>query len=249
MDGTKGWAGIDPSALDGLAEVWIPAGVPGFAGDAKARWQAILDGRFGADGWRMAHIVRGAVVPRSAAIVEYEAAYDRFLRARPALVDFLVTVCGNVYDDNVTNVHDHDYDQPHTAMNHYQDISVRRVIAGLVDDQGWPTVTETDTAETDLLDLGTGETHRLPRARGFRGDRLLQIRDPLSPGYCLNPAVVPIHDPDLITSLPNRTDWYHAEGCAHLSVEAFWQMSKVVEVRYDRFLALGPGRADPLAGL
>jgi len=26
-------------------------------------------------------------------------------------------------------------------------------------------------------------------------------------------------------------------------------MSKVVEVRYDRFLALGPGRAEPLAGL
>jgi hypothetical protein len=35
----------------------------------------------------------------------------------------------------------------------------------------------------------------------------------------------------------------------YLSVEAFWQMSKVVEVRYDRFLALGPGRSEPLAGL
>ena len=119
-------------------------------GDAKARWQAILDDRFGADGWRMAHIVRGAVVSRAEAIVEYEAAYDRFLRDRPALVAFLTEVCGNVYDDNVTNVHDADYDQPHTAMNHYQDISVRRVIAELVDDPAWPTVTDTDTAETDL---------------------------------------------------------------------------------------------------
>ncbi len=62
----------------------------------------------------------------------------------------------------------------------------------------------------------------------------------------LSPAVVPVHDPDLITTLPNREEWYHAEGIGHLSVEAFWQMSKVVEVRYDRFLALGPGRADPL---
>ena len=34
------------------------------------------------------------------------------------------------------------------------------------------------------------------------------------------------------------------------SVEAFWQMSKVIEVRYDRFLALGAGdRDDPIAGL
>jgi len=101
----------------------------------------------------------------------------------------------------------------------------------------------------ELLDLGSGERHRVPRARGFRGDHLLQIRDPLSPGYCLNPAVVPAHDPMLVTSLPARTDWYHAEGCAHLSIEAFWQMSKVIEVRYDRFLALGDGRSDPLAGL
>ena len=33
------------------------------------------------------------------------------------------------------------------------------------------------------------------------------------------------------------------------SVEAFWQSSKVVVVRYDRFLALGAGRAAPLDGL
>jgi hypothetical protein len=98
------------------------------------------------------------------------------------------------------------------------------------------------------LDLGTG-SFIVPRAYGFRGDHLLQIRAPESPGYALSPAVVPVHDPALITSLPGRTEWYHLEGCGHLSVEAFWQMSKVVEVRYDRFLALGPGRADPLVGL
>lgn len=249
MAGPDGWAGVDDKARALLDEVWIPVGVPGYAGDAKARWQATLDGRFGTDGWRIAHIVRGAVVPRSVAIAEYEAAYRVYLQDRPALVAFLTTVCGNVYDDNVTNVHDADYEQPHTVMNHYQDISVRRVIAGLVDDPGWPDVIDTDTADTDLVDLGTGVTHHLPRARGFRGDRLLQIREPSSPGYCLNPAVVPVHDPALITTLPSRPDWYHAEGCAHLSVEAFWQQSKVVEVRYDRFLAIGDARSDPLAGL
>jgi hypothetical protein len=65
----------------------------------------------------------------------------------------------------------------------------------------------------------------------------------------LNPAVVPVHDPALITTLPARTEWYHLEGCGHLSVEAFWQMSKVVEVRLDRFLELGDARAEPLADL
>ena len=134
---------------------------PGYAGDAKARWQATLDGRFGADGWRIAHIVRGAVVPRDDGDREYEAAVPA-LPARPARAGARSSPrgCGNVYDDNVTNVHDADYEQPHTAMNHYQDISVRRVIAELVDDPDWPDVIDTDTAEADLVDLGTGVTHR-----------------------------------------------------------------------------------------
>lgn len=233
----------------GLDELWIPVGVPGFSGAAKAERHRILDERFGADGWRFAHVVRGRIVPFADAIVEYEAAYHHFLRAHRELVRFLVTECGNVYDDNVTNVHDAAYEQPHTAMNHYQDISVRRVIASLIDDPEWPEVTDTGTELTDLADLDSGEVHRVPRARGFRGQGLLQIREPTSLGYCLNPAVVPVHDPALITTMPNHVSWYHAEGCAHLSVEAFWQMSKVVEVRYDRFLALGADRIRPLDGI
>jgi hypothetical protein len=249
MTGSRGWAGIDQERMDLLGEVWIPVGVPGFAGASKARWTETLDARFAPDGWRIAHIVRGTVVSRAVAIAEYEAAYLAFLQARPALVRFLVTVCGNVYDFDPSNVFDDEYEQPDTTMNHYQDISVRRVISAFADDPDWPDVMPTPVETVDLVDLGSGATHRMPRARGFHGDRVMQIREPDSPGYCLSPAVVPVHDPTLITSLPATTEWYHSEGCAHLSVEAFWQMSKVIEVRYDRFLALGRDRRDPLAGL
>jgi hypothetical protein len=249
MDRTNWWNVLDAAASAALAETWIPVGLPGYAGEAKHRRRALLDERFGPDGWRLAHIVRGRIVPPAEAILEYEEAYRRFLRERPALVRFLVTTCGNVYDDRVENVHDVSYEQPRTVQNHYQDISVRRVIAELVEDPAWPDVTDTPGESVDLADLGTGHVHRVPRARGFRGSHLLQIRDPLSPGYLLNPAVVPAHDPALVTTLPGRLDWYHAEGCAHLSIEAFWQMSKVVEVRYDRFLALGDGRSAPLEGV
>lgn len=232
-----------------LSSLWIPVGSPGFSGAAKSERRRVLDARFGPDGWRWAHVVRGAVVAFEVAIHEYEASYHRFLRANPDLVAFLVEECGNVYDTGVDNVHDDRYDQPHTEMNHYQDIAVRRVVASLIDDVDWPGVTATDVRPAHLIDFGTGEVHRLPRAAGFRGQGLLQIRDPLSPGYCLSPAVVPVHDPLLVTTLPNVVEWYHHEGCAHLSVEAFWQMSKVIEVRYDRFVALGPGRMTPLADL
>ncbi len=240
---------LSPRDAAHLAEVWIPVGAPGFAGAAKASWRDLLDDRFGADGWRLAHVVRGRIVPVAEAILEYEASYRAFLRDRRPLVAFLASACGNVYDDSVANVRGADYVQQHTISNHYQDIAVRRVIAELADDPLWPEVEPTEPGEADLLDLGSGLVHRVPRAYGFRGAHLLQIRGPDSLGYALSPAVVPVHDPTLITTLPARTEWYHREGSAHLSVEAFWQMSKVVEVRYDRFLALGSNRADPLAGL
>ena len=246
---TSWHCGLPDATARRLEEIWIPVGLPGFSGAEKARWNELLSERFGADGWRISHVVRGKIVPKSVAILEYEEAYRRYLRERPALVNFLVEACGNVYDDNPTNVFDDDYEQPHTAMNHYQDISVRRVIAELVDDPAWPSVTETPKESVELLDFGTGERISAPRARGFRGDGLLQIRDPLSPGYLLNPAVVPAHDPALVTTVPGRREWYHDEGCGHLSIEAFWQSSKVVEVRVDRFLASGGARSAPLAGL
>ncbi|MEO5966195.1 MAG: hypothetical protein ABIR11_12075 [Candidatus Limnocylindrales bacterium] len=249
MDRSNWWTALGPFEAADLEHVWIPIGVPGFSGATKHRRTALLDERFGEGGWRIGHIVRGRIVPASEAIAEYEEAYRRFLRDRPALVRFLVTTCGNVYDDQVSNVFDSEYDQPQTLMNHYQDISVRRVVSELVDDPQWADVLDTPSETVDLVDLGTGLVHRVPRARGLRGPHLLQIRDPLSPGYVLNPAVVPVHDPALITSLPNREEWYHVEGCGHLSVEAFWQMSKVVEARYDRWLALGEGRTAPLEGI
>ena len=248
VDRSNWWTGLPPSAAANLAQVWIPVGLPGFTGDQKARRVALLDARFGADGWRLGHVVRGRVVSPAEAILEYEASYRAFLLANRPLVAFLAEQCGNVYDNAVENVHDDEYLQPHTASNHYQDISVRRVMAELVDDPAWPEVTATELGDSDLLDFGTGRRKRVPRASGMRGSGLLQIREPDSPGFVLSPAVVPVHDPALITTLPSRIEWYHLEGCGHLSVEAFWQMSKVVEVRYDRFLASGAHRADPLAG-
>ncbi|MFN3255571.1 MAG: hypothetical protein ACE37B_07735 [Ilumatobacter sp.] len=238
--------------VDVLARIWIPVGLPGFSGDDKQRRADLLDERCGPDGWRYRFVVRGELVDFDTAIAEYEEAYRVHLRRNPAIVDWLVTHCANVYDHSVDNVHDDDYVQPGPAANHYQDISVRRVVAELADEQRATQVVDARSEmawgeATEAIDLGTGERHLVPRARGFRGRYLAQIRDAESPAYFLNPAVVPVHDPALITTLPGRHEWYHLEGCAHLSVEAYWQMAKVIEVRYDRFLALGDLRHDPLA--
>lgn len=231
--------------LDQLGAIWMPVGAPGFTGDDKARRHAALDERFGTDGWRWAWIVRGETVPFERAIAEYEEAYRVYLRRTPELVDWLVSHCGNVYDHSVDNVYDDDYVQPVETANHYQDISVRRVVAELTG----ASPRDPDAVLEEMVDLGTGQTHLVPRAPGFEGRHLGQIREPHTPLVVLNPAFVPVHDPALMSTLPGRIEWYHSEGSAHLSVEAFWQMSKLIEVRYDRFLALGDLRADPLAGI
>ena len=135
-------------------------------------------------------------------------------------------------------------------MNHYQDISVRRVIAELVDDPTWPDVVDTPAETIDLVDLGTGDPP--PDAAGPRLPRRPPAPDPRAdlarllpqPGGRAGPRSDADHD-------PARAGWSGTtrEGCGHLSVEAFWQQSKVVEVRYDRFLAAGRrARATPWPG-
>ena len=166
MDRTSWWQSLDAAAAADLEQVWIPIGLPGFQGDTKARRRELLDERFGADGWRIGHVVRGRIVPPAVAILEYEQAYRVFLRDRPALVRFLVATCGNVYDDKPSNVFDADYEQPDTDLNHYQDISVRRVVAELVDDPAWPEVVATPHETVDLVDAGHGP--RPPGAAGVR---------------------------------------------------------------------------------
>ncbi len=241
---------IPPEARHLLDDIWLPVGLPGHAGDKKTSWNRLLDERFGPGNWRISHYVRGRIVSKTEAIQEYEHGYRVYLHNHPEIVRLLTTLCGNVYDDNPTNVHDTSYHQPATHLNHYQDISIRRVISELVDDPAWPDVVDTPAEETDLIDLKTGQVHRMPRARGFRGQHVMQVREPDTPGFFLNPACIPAHDPSLITTLPGVRDWYLEEGCGHLSIEAFWQMSKVIEVRYSRFLALSPAdRFHPLIGL
>lgn len=236
--------GIDVQAT--LKQVWIPIGCPGYSGSRKLSRKDFLDDKFGEQCWRICHAVRGHIVSEAEALQEYEQSYRVYLQSHPEIVRLLITFCGNVYDDAVENVSDVDYYQPNLQRNHYQDIAVRRVISEFVDDPTWVNVVETPQEKCKMLDLSTGESHKLPRARGFQGNHLLQIRDEESPGYFLNPAVVPVYDPELITMNPSLCGWFLEQGCGHLSVEAFWQMSKIIEVRYDKFLDLQSGRVKPL---
>ena len=84
-DRTDWWTSLTPSAAANLAAVWIPVGLPGFAGRDKAVRAARLDERFGPDGWRLAHVVRGRVV--AAGCVESVAFNPTIGAAQAAMVE------------------------------------------------------------------------------------------------------------------------------------------------------------------
>ncbi len=240
------WNWCDTNMQEHNKQIWLTIGSLGYSGATKHQRATQLNDLFGEDGWKISYIVRGRIATFHEAIWEYEQSYRVYLHNHPQIVDFLVTYCGNVYDYAPENVYDSDYHQPNGIRNHYQDISIRRVIAELAGDNQWSQVKITNTEDVSLVDLSDGQSHILPRAQGFAGEYLLEIRGPESSGFFLNPAVVPVHDPTLVTNNPFDTGWYLKDGCGHLSVEAFWQSSKVIQARYDRFLQLGSKRNNPL---
>jgi hypothetical protein len=243
------WQNCDKEIQQILSDIWISIGNPGYTGNRKLIRRDYFDTIFGEDCWRESHIVRGRIVSKSEALREYEQSYRTYLHNHPHVVNFLVKYCGNVYDYQVENVLDSDYEQPHTSQNHFQDITIRRIISELVDEPDWSNIIETKPGEVKLIDLTTGQTYRVERARGFRGKYLLQIRGPKSPGFFLSPAVIPVHDPMLLVPNSQVTSWFSKEGCGHMSIEAFWQNSKVIEVRYDKFLQLENKRLNPFGSL
>ena len=239
------WRHCNREIKQKLSEIWIPIGNPGYTGDRKLTRKDYFDNILGEGCWRQSHVLRGRIVSKAEALREYEQGYRAFLCNHPHIVNFLVTYCGNVYDFEVENIYDSDYDQLRTSRNHYQDIVIRRIISEFVRDPNWPDIVETKSAEVELIDLTTGQMYRVERARGFRGNYLLQVRGPESPGFFLSPAVIPIHDPLLLSSNSHVASWFSKEGCGNMSIESFWQSSKVIEVRYDKFLELKNRRENP----
>jgi hypothetical protein len=243
------WQYCDKEIQQIISDVWIPIGNPGYTGDRKSIRKDYFDRIFGEDCWRESYVVRGRIVSKSEALLEYEQSYRIYFYNHPHVVDFLVKYCGNVYDYQVENVYDSNYEQSGTNRNHYQDIIIRRIISELVRDPSWSDIIETESGEVELIDLTTGQTCHVERAQGFRGNFLLQVRGPESPGFFLSPAVIPIHDPTLLIPNSHVNSWFSKEGCGHMSVEAFWQFSKVIEVKYDKFLKLQNERKDPFGSL
>lgn len=75
--------------------------------------------------------------------------------------------------------------------------------------------------------------------RQFEGRHLVQIRGHDSEGFVLNPGQVPFHEPAEISSAGSKPTWWKPN-----SVEAFWQLNKILLVNPDELhaqpIAVGP---------
>ena len=104
-------------------------GRPSFFGKKRDSIQAGYDEQYGKDKWRLAHEINGVVYDFNTIIQLYEDAYYEFMRTSPAVLGLLCKTAKEVYDNAETNVQcGFDYNAQENNSNHYQDISVRRVV-------------------------------------------------------------------------------------------------------------------------
>ena len=202
VDRSSWWRSLPPSAAANLAAVWVPVGLPGFSGEreggeAAGARRALRRGRLAPrDTWSAAASSRRPRPSRSTSsrIAGSCAIAGRSSRSSPSTAATSTTGASRTSSTATTT-------QPDTPANHYQDISVRRVIAELADDPAWPEVTPTEPGEVELVDLGIGRAPsraarlRLPGRRPAPDPRARLARVHAQPRGRAGARPGPDHDP------------------------------------------------------
>lgn len=115
-----------------MASHWETVERPGYFGSKREAKHAEYDQRFGVGNWRLAWDVNGQPFTREQMNMLYEDSYFEFLLAHPEVLDELVSVACDVYDDAPTNVESGlDYTCQETERTHVQDIAIRRAVSRL----------------------------------------------------------------------------------------------------------------------
>lgn len=156
-------------------------GRPGYLGKHRAEKYAQWDSQFGVGNWRLVWKWGSRYLDFVQACMVYEESYYQYLKNNPSILEELLLVAYDVYDDAVSNVNSGlDYTKQETDRTHIQDISIRRVVCRLGRKFG-------------------GD--KLIRIRHDRGEHPLSMT--------LSPGKVPFHRPDRIIE-PWLTGWWGA---------------------------------------
>lgn len=111
--------------------IWQPIdnNSTGYVGRHRNKGWRERDKRFGKDNWRMSWLVGDRLLEYVEACGLYEDAYFVYFQKRPELLEHLLNVASDVYDDDPSNVSSGtDYLKRGDIRTHIQDISIRRCV-------------------------------------------------------------------------------------------------------------------------
>ena len=179
---------------------------PGYIGKRRNELWAERDAKFGKENWRSIWLVGGKYLEYEEACHLYEDAYFKYFKKRSELLEYLLEIASNVYDDDPSNVESGlDYLQRGEVRTHIQDIAIRNCVKRFGREF-------------------SGD--KLIQIRDRMGEHPLSL--------ALSPGQVPFHKPELISHPDNLDKIRNKAWWLPLSVEDFYQLAKRLVVRDKR---------------
>jgi len=162
---------------------WETVERPGYFGRRRDQKIAGYDAKYGVGNWRIVHIVEGVAYEFvDACKLFYEESYYRYLKDRPADVDF-ICMFSECIDNAPSNIQSGcDYSIQESYSCHIQDIAVRNTLK------------------------------RLGRWFTAEREEILIIRSSDTNGHRFGPGNIPFYDPALITQPEIRPGWANAKS-------------------------------------
>jgi hypothetical protein len=176
---------------------------PGYVGARRNQLWAERDAKYGKGNWRSIWLVQGDYLEYEEACRLYEDAYFEYFRQRPELLEFLLEVASDVYDDDPSNVESGlDYSKRGDVRTHIQDIVIRNCIKRF-----------------GRKFSGS----KLVQIRDRIGEHPLSL--------ALSPGQVPFHKPELLSHPDNLAAIRANAWWLPSSVEDFYQRAKRLVVK------------------
>jgi len=102
---------------------------PGYVGKRRNELWAERDSKYGKGNWQTIWLVAADYLEYTEACRLYEDAYFENFKKRPELLEYLLEVASNVYDDDPSNVESgFDYSNRGDVRTHIQDIAIRNCV-------------------------------------------------------------------------------------------------------------------------
>jgi hypothetical protein len=176
---------------------------PGYVGSRRNELWTERDAQYGKGNWQSIWLVREDYLDYEEACRLYEDDYFEYFKRRPELLEFLLEVASDVYDDDPSNVESRlDYSKRGDVRTHIQDIAIRNCVKRF----------GRNFSGSQLLQI-----------RDRIGEHPLSL--------ALSPGQVPFHKPELL-SHPDNLEAIRANGWwLPASVEDFYQRAKRLVVK------------------